>query len=260
MEIIRETSRSELFCDTRHFIGGYSPFHWHEKIEICQVFSPGCSFFIDGEIIKTKPGDIVVMGEYAVHKFIIETPGSVARLCQFPVDILLNSGAEIKPLKKHITKEEIASHEGLGKKIDSILDVMEQEEKARTVAENPCLRNLSASLYFLLMRYFAADNGEPRLKSDRHEFYKIADFINNNYTKDINVDYISRELCIPRGKLSAVFKKYTQSDVSSYINSLRVNRANQLFENGHSITEAAFECNIYKKVMGITPSEYIKSK
>lgn len=269
MKINRETRLTDLNCRTMFSKKNSGYFHWHEKIEICQIFSPECSFFIDGEIIHTQPGDLVVMGEYEVHKFIIENDNSKIRLCQFPLNILFSAGCKIQPLKKHIPKSEIDKIPGLYTSITNIFDLMEQEANAIIADENPYFRSLSATLYFLLMRHFAAEQKPSAPKKDRHEFYKIIDFINNNYTKDINVDTIAKTLCMSRGKLSAIFRKYTETDIMTYISSLRVNYVNQLFEDGANITAAAFESgfqsirtfnNTYKKIMGITPSQYLKNK
>ena len=268
MEIYREPRNSDFACRTSyHKQSFHSRFHWHEKIEICQIFSDGCSFYIDGEIVKTSPGDIVVMGEYEIHKFLIDAVGAKIRLCQFPVNILLNSGAVVKPLKKHITNEELSQIPGLSDTINSVFDLMEQESENDQNSDQTYIRHLSASLYFLLMRHFAASTPPSDLKSDRQEFYKITEYINSHYTEDINVENISGKLFIPRGRLSKIFSKFAETDVNTYINSLRVNMVNGLLENGESITDAALASgfqsmrtfnNTYKKIMGITPSEYIK--
>jgi len=267
MKINKEARFSDLICYTKLYKKSSGYFHWHERIEICQIFSPGCSFFIDGETVQTEPGDLVVMGEYEVHKFIIENDDSRIRLCQFPLNILFGAGCKIKPIKKHIPKSEIDTIPGLYDSITSIFDLMEKEQRAAISEENPHFRSLSASLYFLLMRHFVPEEESSEPKKDRHEFYRIIDFINKNYTKDINVDTIAKTLCMSRGKLSAIFRKYTETDIITYVSSLRINYANQLFEDGKTITDAAFESgfqsirtfnNTYKKLMGITPSQYLK--
>lgn len=268
MEIYREPRYRDYSCHTKLYKETLnSRFHWHEKIEICQIFTEGCSFYIDGEIVKTSPGDIVVMGEYEIHKFFIDEVGAKIRLCQFPVNILLNSGAVVKPLKKHITNNELVKVPALCETINSIFDLMEQESDNPEITDNTYIRHLSASLYFLLMRHFEAANPPNNMKSDRQEFYKITEYINAHYTEDINVENISGKLFIPRGKLSKIFLKYAETDVNTYINSLRVNMVNGLLENGESITDAALSSgfqsmrtfnNTYKKIMGITPSEYTK--
>jgi len=129
MKINKEARFSDLICYTKLYKKSSGYFHWHERIEICQIFSPGCSFFIDGETVQTEPGDLVVMGEYEVHKFIIENDDSRIRLCQFPLNILFGAGCKIKPIKKHIPKSEIDTIPGLYDSITSIFDLMEKEHK-----------------------------------------------------------------------------------------------------------------------------------
>lgn len=268
MEIYREPKHTDFACRTMIYKqASHSRFHWHEKIEICQIFTDGCSFYIDGEIINTSAGDIVVMGEYEIHRFLIEKAGAKLRLCQFPVSILMNSGAVVKPLRKHITKEEFSKSPNLYQTITTIFDLIEQEAPGISESENTYIRHLSASLYFLLMRHFATPNPTTALKSTRQEFYKITEYINSHYTEDINIESVASKLFIPRGRLSKIFSKYAETDVNTYINSLRINMVNELLKHGENITDAAFESgfqsmrtfnNTYKKIMDMTPSEYIK--
>ncbi len=267
MEIFREKKYSEINCRTMTPQLGVGKFHWHEKIEICQIKSERCSFYIDKKRIDAHLGDIVVMGEYIVHSFVSDKEDTLVRLCQFPVSILMNTKTVIKPLKAHITAEEIQAHEGLAEKINFIFDTMEKEAPCKNISESPFLSSLSASLYFLLMKCFPSPEEDSSSKKDRYEFYLITEYINNHFFEDITVNSIAKELCISRTKLSTLFSKYAETNLNAYINALRISNVNQLLEDGYDITNAAYESGFqsirtfneaYKKVMHITPREYLK--
>ena len=83
--------------------------------------------------------------------------------------------------------------------------------------------------------------------------------------EDININSLSNKLFLPRGRLSAIFTKYSGTSLNEYMNSLRIQNANILLKQGYTITEAAMESgfqsirtfnNVYKKITGITPSDY----
>lgn len=269
MEIFREQRRSEINCRTMAPHLGVGKFHWHEKIEICQIKTERCSFYIDKKRIDAHYGDIVVMGEYIVHSFVSDKEDTLIRLCQFPVSILMSSKTVIKPIKAHITAKEIREHEGLHEKIDFIFDMMEKEPPCKVVSENPFLSSLSASLYFLLMKYFPSPDEDNSSNKERYEFYLVTEYINNHFTENITVNSIAKELCISRTKLSTLFSKYAETNLNAYINALRISNVNQLLEDGYDITNAAYESGFqsirtfneaYKKVMHITPREYLKRK
>lgn len=269
MEIFQEKNDFELCCRRGNFVISPGRFHWHEKIEICQIISNDLKIHVDEELIHAHTGDIVAIEEYAIHSFVVEKEDVIVRLCQFPVKILLNSGVLIKPLKTHITAEELSGDPDLSNEINSLFDLMEKERRSCRTYQNPFFQQLSAALYFAIMRKHSRDDSKITSKKDRREFYKIAEYINDNYTNDITVNSISKELCFSRGKLSEIFGKFAGTGINTYINTLRINHVNQLIENGISITDAAFEAgfqsmrtfnNAYQKIMNMTPSEYIKRK
>lgn len=269
MEIIQEKGNAVIGCTRRFFSRSSGYFHWHDKIEICQIICDDLKIHVDEELIHACAGDVVVISEYAIHNFIIEKEKVSIRLCQFPVKILLNFGVLIKPIKIHITAEELADDPELSNEINSLFDLMEKEERVIYGESNPFFQSIAAALYFSLMRKHPRNDSKIISKKDRREFYKIAEYINDNYTNDITVNSISKELCFSRGKLSEIFGKFAGTGINTYINTLRINHVNQLIENGVSITDAAFESgfqsmrtfnNAYQKIMNMTPSEYIKRK
>ncbi len=267
MEIFREKKYSEINCRTMTPQLGVGKFHWHEKIEICQIKSERCSFFIDKKRIDAHRGDIVFMGEYIVHSFVSDKEDTLVRLCQFPISVIMNTKTPIKPIKPHITAEEIKNHDGLSGQIDFLFDLLEKEPPCKNLSENPFLSSLSASLYFLLLRHFPSTENETKGNKGRYEFYLITEYINNHFFEDINVNSIAKELCISRTKLSTLFSKYAETNLNSYINALRISYANQLIESGSEITDAAFESGfqsvrtfneVYKRTMHMSPREYLK--
>ncbi len=269
MEIFQEKGNFELCCRRGEFAVSPGRFHWHEKIEVCQIISNDLKIHVDEELIHARTGDIVCIGEYAIHSFVVDNENVIVRLCQFPVKILLNSGVLVKPLKTHITAAELEANKEFQNEINAIFDLMEKEGKAADSKSNPFLQSLSASLYFSVMRKFPGDEAATTTKKDRREFYKIAGYINDNFTNDITVNSIAKELCFTRGRLSEIFNKFAGTSINTYVNTLRINHVNQLMENGVSITDAAFEAgfqsmrtfnNAYQKIMSMTPSEYTKRK
>jgi AraC-like DNA-binding protein len=269
MEIYREPERRMVICRKASYADiAKSRFHWHRKIEICQALSEGCAFYVDREKVFANQGDIVVINEYNIHQFMMENNATV-RFFQLPIDLLLNSRIPIKPIKKHITKEELALVDGLSEKTNTVFDLIEKEAIAEDIYDNPYLCNLASAFYFLLMKHFPDVKASASMSPDRNDFYKITEYINAHYTENINVESIAQSLHIHRGKLPKLFAKYAETDVMTYVNSLRINHANLLLKNGTEITDAALDSgfqsirtfnNIYKKIMGITPSEYIKTK
>ena len=270
MQIIQERKKFDLFCKIKPYhLSGTHPFHWHENYEICQVINKSCVFRIDGKMIDAAPGDIVAISEQTVHQFIIKENGTNIRVIQFNPNILFGITKKILPLRTHIPYSEIRKNESLKKNLDSILNLMEYEENTDNSETNNYYKSITAALYFFLQQHFPEDAKLHSGKSTKNDFYRIVEYINEHFTENITVTSISSHFYFSRGKLTSVFKKYAGTTINEYITQLRIKNANKLLLGGQSITAAAlssgFESirtfnNCYKKVMGITPSEYVKSR
>lgn len=106
-------------------------------------------------------------------------------------------------------------------------------------------------------------------KKEKQDFYRTVNYINDHFTENITIQSLSKELFIDRGRLSKVFLKYAGTSLSTYISTLRINRATQLIENGYGITVAALESgfqsvrtfnDVYKKITNSSPSKILKNK
>ena len=267
MRIIKENTSSDICSHIVKYDAKSYDFHWHDKFEICQVLNNYCSFLVDGKVINAKVGDIITIKEQISHRFIIENDDTLIRITQFPVKILLDMSSAIKPIKEHITSEEINSINGLKENINFFFDIMEKEGNIEKIKDKPFVKSVYASLYFLLMRYFPEEVSSGTSKNERKEFFKITEYINEHFKENLNFDDIASKLFVSRRKLPELFYKYSGTQLNDYINTLRIKNANQLLREGNNITEAAYESGfqsirtfnfVYKACMGITPTQYIK--
>ena len=242
-------------------------FHWHENCEICYLMNKPSDFWVDGEMIKANTGDIVVINEYTVHDFRVKEKDTDFKLLFFRAKTVMNPDVEILPLKTHITAEEIKKIDGLDEKIQALYSLIWSEESAKRVEDNSLMKTLIASLYLLLMRYFPG-KADKKIQKQRMEFYKIVNYINEHYKENINVKTLSENLYMTRVKISQLFLKYSDMKINDYIDKIRVDNVNVLLQNGANITEAGLESgfptvrtfnNTYKRIMKISPSQYLKS-
>lgn len=269
MEIKQELKKNEIICHIKKYDTTHSYFHWHENYEICQVLNKPCNFRVDGQLIEAKEGDIIAVNEHIIHQFLPSCDDTEIRVFQFPLKILLNFSSFIEPLRVHITREEILAVPQLEEKLNTLFDMMEKEGGVKKAFENVFLQSLAASVYLLLERHFNTSQNVFAKNKERQIFYRIVEHINEHFKEEMSVSSISGALYLSRGRLADVFKKYAGVSITEYINSLRINNANYMLMNGATATEAALESgfqsvrtfnNVYKNVMKMTPSEYVKKK
>ncbi len=268
MEIHHESHDIMMAIRTTVCGKGSEYFHWHENIEIIKPLTDGFSILIDGVMHKTKKGDIIFIGERCVHCFIIERDDTKIILGQFSPSVLMGAWADLKPVKTHIRAEEIESDEVFSQQINDLLKIMERVKKLRYSEGDYFSRSIFSAFYFAMMSKFPDTEHSKSTKKEKQDFYKIIDFINLHIRENITVQSIAKSLFMDRGKVSKLFVKYTGETIAFYINRLRIDNVNKLLNEGVSITQAAMECgfesmrtfnNIYRKIMGATPSEYIKN-
>lgn len=264
MKIIHEISGIDICC--HNLVCNHTSFlHWHENYEICQVLNQPAAFLVDGRIIEASPGDLINIEESVIHRFLIDRPQTIVRVIQFPTKALLNTSATIKPLQLHITHEEILRIPMLNQKLERLFELMEAEGSNYACQENPYLQSLAVSLYFLLMCSFSNGKSGTSNSKEKNTFFRILEYVNTNYTNDITVQSIAASLYLSRNTASSIFSKYSGTTLNAYINTLRINKANQLMKQGCNITEAALESGfqsirnfniVYKRITGLTPTQH----
>lgn len=108
------------------------------------------------------------------------------------------------------------------------------------------------------------------LKNYSSQIRKAIEYIRINLNQNLSLDSISAALYLNPYELSRQFKKETGETITEYINKTRTNEALYILENEDiSITEASYMVGyndvnyftkVFKKIKGITPSEYRRSK
>lgn len=95
---------------------------------------------------------------------------------------------------------------------------------------------------------------------------KVKQFLQEEYKKDINYATLGDTFGYSANYLGQVFKKQTSLTINEYIRNVRIMNAKKLLKNSdHKIFEIAADvgfsdqqyfCSVFKKNVGVTPSEY----
>lgn len=268
MEIKKEEHNIKMNARKGVFRGRRSLFHWHHNFEICQILEGEMDVWVNGIIVHAKEGDLIAIGESVVHQFQAVQEAAYLRVMQFSLKVLMESGIPIKKCKVHITVEEQEAVPGLRERINYLLDAIEEEKRTDHGENNYFQQSLVSAVYCLLTRHFP-EEGTEDLSKDQKEFLRILEYIGEHFEENINVSVLAERLFMYRGTVSALFMKHAGMSLNDYIYSLRIKKANDLMGQGRSITEAALNSgfqsvrtfnNTYKKITGITPTEYRKKK
>ena len=261
-----EKNTGDLVCHVLH-CSQLNLFHWHDRYELCYCIDD-CDFFIDGVLYNAKSGDIIAINEQTVHCFVVSKKGTRVALVQFYLSHLSSHGAVLPMLPPHVKGEDIKKIPRLCESVELFFSLLADNSPCESLADSPLVHSLIGSLYFLLAKSFGVKALTANKQKGDEEFYKIIEYINANFAEDISTQSIADALFLSRANLTAIFAKYSNVSLTEYLRNVRIKNANRLINRGLSITEAAFASgfqntrtfnNVYKRVMGITPTEYEKS-
>ena len=270
MQIWKEQSGIDMACHTIPVTPQRKNLvHWHENFEFCQPLDNACDFLVNGITVHAQAGDIVAIAPQVIHRFLPCTEFVNVRVVQFPVRLLLPAAEYGFTLQTHITREELGNIPGLIQAVQALLELMEQEPHTAVGQRNMLLQSLSTTLFYLLQRHFPAK--EPaRFGKDADLFLATVQYVNDHFTEDdLTVQKIAKQLSVTREKLSIVFTRYAGLSLKQYVNTLRVDRVNQLLMEGWSVARAGLESGFnsirtfgyaYHSVMGMSPTEYLRTR
>ena len=116
-------------------------------------------------------------------------------------------------------------------------------------------------------RYFGTD---PKPEKDNKTPLRIKKYIDDNFSDtEFSLEKIAQNLLYNKKYVSSLFKKEFGVGVSEYVNTVRIQHACTLIEQGfYNISHIAFCCGyndpqyfsrVFKKMYNVSPTEYIKS-
>ncbi len=268
MEIIEENHDFELSSRVWRTTNERQFSHWHKNVEILHVLENGCRILVGGNVYEANEGDIIVIKEQITHRNFFKEEPLNFRVIHFNNKIMINHNMLPGEIQEHIKAEEIRKIPHLEESLKSIFTMTDREGRTTDAKANLFFQSLVMSVYFLLLRHFPAREKENVNAGEVEDFYKIVDYINDNYKEDISIQSIAGALFLSRSRITRLFMKYSGMRIGEYVTDLRIKKANQALLTGHTVTEAALESgfqsvrtfnSVYKSHMGITPTEYQKS-
>lgn len=106
-------------------------------------------------------------------------------------------------------------------------------------------------------------------KSDTEIFNRVADYLESNLSSHVTIEQICRDNLIGRSQLQKIFKEHCNLGIIEYFSLLKINAAKEMIRTNRmnftqisehlGYTSIHYFSRQFKKVTGMTPSEYASS-
>jgi len=259
----------------------YDTIHYHPEHQLTFFIKGEGTSFIGNHVERFKPGDVYFIGKNVPHVskcdeayykdnpelealsislfFNDETFGSqffeipemahIKRLLE-----LASMGMKITGPEKEIIAElidECRQHDGFKRfqNLLSILDIMAKSENLRTLS----------SVQYL----------SPSKESENERINIVFSYLSDNFKTEISLNKIAEVASMTPNSFCRYFKKRTKKSFHTVLNEVRIGHACKLLNEGKmNISGVGIASGFnntsnfneqFKKIKGITPSQYIKS-
>ncbi len=162
-------------------------------------------------------------------------------------------------------------------KIIHVLDMREERDKKRKSLLNKYSNasffqkeKIIDDLFILNNNQTLNPSSENNDKNDKKVIADIINLIEQNYNKDIGLEWIAQKIYLSPGYISSLFKKETGKSVVQYITLCRMEKAKALLKNSNiKITDICQEvgynnesyfCLLFRKYYGITANKMREDK
>lgn len=238
-------SVGHFYCDNNYLVERTA----FDSILISYIKKGSFSFITDGREETACSGEIALVDCYKPHKYYTKDGYEAywLHICG------ANTYEIYKEIKQKIGCIIPSNTETLAsvKKIYSAIKENKQSDKAE----------ISLMIYGLLVMLTAAD------KADENNPISLSvNYINENYSKNITVDEISKSAHLSSSQFSRNFKKHTGTSPYDYLLSVRLARAKELLKNTNlPISDIAYQTGFasdsnfiyfFRKNEGISPLKF----
>lgn len=245
--------------------------HIHNAIEILYVTEGDFTMVCDGREVHAKAGDAVLFRSNCIHRtksgdreknfywvlkisteLIIKILPKSSR-----TDSLLRLSVSNGDDKFHWCADELRGGD-IAEGFEKLAEAYERNDSHSELA----MRIAAATVVLGILRDIGGD-AIPENLALSELIYKAVVYVNDNYADDISTEGISKQVGLSYSYFSRSFKKIIGISFRSYLNSVRVNHAEQLIMTSEkSVTEISELCgfenpsyfiSVYRSLKGKTP-------
>ncbi len=241
-----------------------TPLHYHNDLEILFCLEGSTRVFLDGDVLRTCPGQLYFISSGQIHGMYVEQPPSRYDCLVLPRRLL-----ELPP--ESLIRKQLLSPLYSGKlRFPTQSADPELIALFRQISELCADRQKNAPLITAQLLVFLAlcqQKGllQPGTETAAAPLHKALDYMGANYSQKLTLDGIAASAGMSPKYFCTYFKKHTGSTPIGYLTALRIRHAQVQLLQGASVLEAASACGFenvsffiqkFKEATGCTPGQY----
>jgi AraC-like DNA-binding protein/mannose-6-phosphate isomerase-like protein (cupin superfamily) len=241
------------------------PSHKHDDLsEIIYISEGEGTFIINDQKHLAKKGDILIYNRGVIHEE-FSNPANPLKTYFCGVGNLFIEGIE----EGHMIPSDISPIISSGKyayKIESYITDIFEESYSQVLGYDIICQNLLTSLISMIIRIIKSESSIYHSDAQDSLVYKLKQYIDKNYTKNITLNDMADQLYISQYYLSHIFKKETSYSPINYLINCRIGEAKRLLFSTdmkvHDIAKyvgyenANYFTMLFKKITGESPKQF----
>ncbi len=251
----------------------------HDYFELFYLFSGEVTFQIHKQSFKMKAGDLAVIGSTFFHRPVVHGFSQVKGivLCFLPRAVMAKapSDEDLESLMPFVAQDEAFPHvvpagSGISSKVLELIKLIHAELPAKSVHSRLNARTYLKMALVLLGNYYADYRGKlgqfhNKVKNIQR-LRPVLDFIDEHPAERIAVSDAASMVFMSKSRFMHFFKNVTGQPFVTYLNNLRVARAEWLLTATDipladlcqqvGFCDQSYFGTIFRKSVGMTPAQY----
>lgn len=237
--------------------------HWHEHIELLLFLKGRCKFICNGKTFEVGAGDLIVVNSTEIHSYVASEKVDLLCILIYP-EFFSDINYPAVQLKNYIRDDEY---------IKNCFTQMNEEYREHKEGADMMLKSHA----YRLMAYLLRNYTESRLSQKELAMHNVKlarlnsvlEYISSRYQEKISTKQLADMTFLNENHFCRFFKKAVGKTVTEYLSEYRVEKASVLLSaTDKSISDIAnavgfddinYFSRMFKKIKGISPSEYRKN-